>query len=40
MKWVTVISKTGTCQQPTLSKFREYAAGELKTRGLPAPGGS
>jgi hypothetical protein len=40
VKWVTVISKTGTCQQPTLSKFREYAAGELKTRGLPAPGGS
>ncbi len=40
VKWVTVISKTGTCQQPTLTKFREYAKGELQTRNLPQPGGS
>jgi hypothetical protein len=37
VKWVTVISKTGQCQQPTLSKFKTYAAGELEVRGLPAP---
>ena len=37
VKWVTVISKTGQCQQPTLSKFKAYAAGELETRGLAKP---
>lgn len=37
VKWVTVISKSGVCQQPTLTKFREYAKGELETRGLPQP---
>lgn len=40
VKWVTVISKSGVCQQPTLSKFREYAKGELETRGLAQPGGT
>lgn len=37
VKWVTVISKTGQCQQPTLSKFKTYAAGELEVRGIAAP---
>lgn len=37
VKWVTVISKTGQCQQPTLSKFKAYAAGELEKRGIAAP---
>jgi hypothetical protein len=37
VKWVTVISKTGQCQQPTLSKFKAYAAAELETRGISAP---
>jgi hypothetical protein len=37
VKWVTVISKTGQCQQPTLSKFKSYAAAELDTRGIAAP---
>lgn len=37
VKWVTVISKTGQCQQPTLGKFKTYAAAELETRGLSAP---
>ena len=36
VKWVTVISKTGQCQQPTYTKFKTYAAAELETRGLPA----
>lgn len=40
VKWVTVISDKGVCQQPTLKKFREYSASELKRRGLPVPGGS
>jgi hypothetical protein len=40
VKWVTVISAQGVCQQPTLSKFREYAKSELTRRGLPQPGGS
>lgn len=40
VKWVTVISAKGVCQQPTLSKFRTYAKGELTARGLPQPGGS
>lgn len=38
VKWVAVITTTGVCQQPTLSKFRSYAAGELTRRGLPLPG--
>lgn len=37
VKWVTVISKSGVCQQPTLSKFKAYAAAELETRGIAAP---
>jgi len=37
VKWVTVISAKGVCEQPTLSKFRDYAKAELKTRGIPAP---
>lgn len=37
VKWVTVLSKSGVCEQPTLSKFRDYAKGELTTRGLPVP---
>lgn len=37
VKWVTVISKTGVCQPPTLTKFREYAKSELARRNLPAP---
>ena len=37
VKWVTVITAQGVCQQPTLSKFRDYAKGELTRRGLPAP---
>ena len=36
VKWVTVITAAGVCEQPTLTKFRDYAKGELKTRGLPA----
>lgn len=40
VKWVTVISTAGVCEQPTLSKFREYAKGELTLRGLPDPGGN
>lgn len=34
VKWVTVVSATGECQQPTLGKFRSYAASELTRRGL------
>jgi len=37
VKWVTVISKTGVCEQPTLAKFTAYAKAELATRGLPVP---
>jgi hypothetical protein len=37
VKWVTVISAQGVCQQPTLSAFRTYAKGELTRRGLPLP---
>lgn len=37
VKWVSVLTKAGVCQQPTLSKFKAYAAAELETRGLPAP---
>lgn len=37
VKWVTVLGKDGVCQQPTLSKFRAYAKGELEKRGLPVP---
>ena len=37
VKWVTVITAQGVCQPPTLSKFRDYAKGELTRRGLPAP---
>jgi hypothetical protein len=40
VKWVTVITKAGVCQQPTLTKFRDYAKAELTTRGLPQPGGT
>jgi hypothetical protein len=40
VKWVTVISAKGVCQQPTLTKFRDYAAGELKSRNIAAPGGT
>lgn len=36
VKWVTVITAQGVCQQPTLTKFRDYAKGELARRGLPA----
>ena len=39
VKWVTVITAAGVCQQPTLSKFTAYAKDELKTRGLPVPAG-
>lgn len=37
VKWVTVISAQGVCQQPTLEKFRTYAKKELERRGLPLP---
>jgi len=37
VKWVTVISAKGVCQQPTLSKFTAYAKGELETRGIALP---
>lgn len=37
VKWVTVINAKGVCEQPTLTKFREYAKSELKRRGLPQP---
>ena len=40
VKWVTVVNKNGSCTQPTLSKFREYAKGELTTRGIAQPGGT
>jgi hypothetical protein len=37
VKWVTVITAAGVCQQPTMKQFRAYAQDELKTRGLPVP---
>ncbi|MBX3204514.1 MAG: hypothetical protein KF764_05565 [Labilithrix sp.] len=37
VKWVTVITAAGVCQQPTLSKFREYAKSELTRRGIAQP---
>jgi hypothetical protein len=37
VKWVTVISAQGVCEQPTLSKFRSYAKGELTRRGIALP---
>jgi hypothetical protein len=40
VKWVTVISASGVCKQPTMSEFREYAKSELKLRGLPVPAGN
>lgn len=39
VKWVTVISQTGECQQPTLTKFRDYAKAELARRGIDPDGG-
>ena len=40
VKWVTVINAQGVCEQPTLSKFRDYARAELTRRKLPLPEGS
>lgn len=40
VKWVTVINSKGVCEQPTLSKFRDYAKKELTGRGLPLPTGN
>jgi hypothetical protein len=37
VKWVTVITAAGVCQQPTLAKFTAYAKDELKSRNLPVP---
>jgi len=37
VKWVSVISPDGVCQQPTLSKFKSYAAAELKKRNIALP---
>ena len=34
VKWVTVISAAGVCQQPTLKQFTDYAKSELTRRGL------
>lgn len=34
VKWVTVVSAAGECDQPTLSEFRAYASSELARRGL------
>jgi len=39
VKWVTVIKTSGVCEQPTLTKFRNYAKEELETRGIPLPTG-
>ncbi|MBS2017539.1 MAG: hypothetical protein JST00_31950 [Deltaproteobacteria bacterium] len=39
VKWVTVISATGVCQQPTLKQFTDYAKSELTRRGLTGTGG-
>jgi hypothetical protein len=37
VKWVTVITAQGVCQQPTLTAFRTYVKGELTRRGIAAP---
>jgi hypothetical protein len=37
VKWVTVITASGVCQQPTMSKFKAYAKAELTSRNLPLP---
>jgi hypothetical protein len=37
VKWVTVINKAGVCQQPTFTKFKNYAKSELTKRNLPLP---
>jgi hypothetical protein len=37
VKWVTVINAQGACEQPTLTKFRDYAIAELKLRKIPLP---
>jgi hypothetical protein len=37
VKWVTVITKAGVCQQPTYTKFKNYAKNELTARMLPQP---
>lgn len=37
VKWVTVISAKGVCQQPTLKAFRDYAKSELDRRGIAQP---
>jgi hypothetical protein len=37
VKWVTVISTKGVCEQPTLTKFKTYAKSELTRRGIPLP---
>jgi len=34
VKWVTIVNAQGVCQQPTLTKFRDYAKAELTKRGL------
>ena len=34
VKWVTVVDEDGTCIEPTLEKFTNYAASELSRRGL------
>ena len=39
VKWVTVITAKGVCEQPTFKKFQTYARAELKTRGIADPGG-
>ncbi|CAN5903088.1 hypothetical protein BH11MYX4_BH11MYX4_20130 [soil metagenome] len=40
VKWVTIVDAKGACKQPTLTQFRDYAKGELTTRGLPVPAGN
>lgn len=37
VKWVTVITAKGVCEQPTLKKFRDYAKAELTDRGIAIP---
>jgi hypothetical protein len=37
VKWVTVITAAGVCQQPTATKFKNYAKAELTKRGIAAP---
>jgi len=34
VKWVTVIRTDGVCVQPTLARFEQYAAAELRRRGI------